>query len=174
MSMNFDMKEQIVEASKRLLMEKNVKKLTVTDICQECNITRQAFYYHFESIVDMLKWAIRKEGTEIYKNALAEGSFEKSLKYLILVYINIQEDLKKGLESNYGEEIRKILKDGIINIFRSAAKENNLDSHLDKDEFEFKILYHSYAIGGILQHWNDDYSKNIDEVVKYIKDIMTK
>ena len=48
-----DMKETIAEAAKRLLMEKHVKKLTVKDIVEECQITRQAFYYHFEDIPDL-------------------------------------------------------------------------------------------------------------------------
>lgn len=107
MPINFDMKEQIVEASKRLLMEKNVKKLTVTDICQECNITRQAFYYHFESIVDMLKWAIRKEGTEIYKNDKAVSMLEQNREKL--------DELAKYLyekETITGEEFMNILNSG--------------------------------------------------------------
>ena len=34
-------------------MEKNKKKLTVKDIVDECQITRQAFYYHFEDIPEL-------------------------------------------------------------------------------------------------------------------------
>ena len=43
-----DMKRQIAEATRTLLMDRYVKKLTVKDIVEECHITRQAFYYHFE------------------------------------------------------------------------------------------------------------------------------
>lgn len=44
--MAVDMKETIAEAARKLLMEKKVKKLTVKDIVETCEITRQAFYYH--------------------------------------------------------------------------------------------------------------------------------
>lgn len=40
--MPMDMKEIIAEAAKRLLMEQNAKKLTVKDIVEECQITRNA------------------------------------------------------------------------------------------------------------------------------------
>ena len=43
-----DMKEVIASAARKLILEKKVKKLTVKDIVEECQITRQAFYYHFE------------------------------------------------------------------------------------------------------------------------------
>ena len=38
-----DMKEIIAEAARKLILEKKVKKLTVKDIVEECQITRQAF-----------------------------------------------------------------------------------------------------------------------------------
>ena len=41
--MPMDMKEIIAEAAKKLLMEQNAKKLTVKDIVEECQITRQPF-----------------------------------------------------------------------------------------------------------------------------------
>ena len=49
-----DMKDTIAQAAKSLLMEKGVRKLTVKDIVEECSITRQAFYYHFEDIPALL------------------------------------------------------------------------------------------------------------------------
>jgi len=52
--MAIDMKKTIAEAASNLLFEKKVKKLTVKDIVEECHITRQAFYYHFEDIPDPL------------------------------------------------------------------------------------------------------------------------
>lgn len=38
-----DMKRQIAEATRTLLMDRRVKKLTVKDIVEECHITRQRF-----------------------------------------------------------------------------------------------------------------------------------
>ena len=52
--MAIDMKKTIAEAASNLLFEKKVKKLTVKDIVEECHITRQAFYYHFEDIPDLI------------------------------------------------------------------------------------------------------------------------
>ena len=51
-----DRKELIAAAAGRLLLRRDGKKLTVTDIVNECHITRQTFYYHFEDIPDLLLW----------------------------------------------------------------------------------------------------------------------
>lgn len=45
-----DLKDSISQAAISLVMKKGVKRLTVKDIVEECHITRQAFYYHFEDI----------------------------------------------------------------------------------------------------------------------------
>ena len=52
--MAIDMKKTIAEAASNILFEKKVKKLTVKDIVEECHITRQAFYYQFEDIPDLI------------------------------------------------------------------------------------------------------------------------
>lgn len=48
--MGADVKEMIADTTRRLLTKKRRGKLTVTEIVEECNITRQAFYYHFEDV----------------------------------------------------------------------------------------------------------------------------
>ena len=60
-AMTNDMKEKIAKAARKLLVEKSNKKLTVTDIVEECQITRQAFYYHFEDIPELFRWALEKD-----------------------------------------------------------------------------------------------------------------
>ena len=55
-----DMKKTIAEAARKLLIDKNVKKLTVKDIVAECQITRQTFYYHFEDIPALIQWVIKQ------------------------------------------------------------------------------------------------------------------
>ena len=65
--MSVDMKETIARAVKVLVVDKKVKKLTVKDIVEECNITRQTFYYHFEDIPDLLRWSLNKKSEEIFQ-----------------------------------------------------------------------------------------------------------
>ena len=67
--MAVDTKELIAEAVKRLLMQKKVKKLTVKDIVDECSITRQTFYYHFEDIPDLLKWVLERGTDKMVEDA---------------------------------------------------------------------------------------------------------
>ena len=47
-----------LEASlKNLLLKKPVDKITITDLTNDCGITRMAFYYHFKDIYDLVEWS---------------------------------------------------------------------------------------------------------------------
>ena len=50
-------KSMIADAFIKLSGEKNIDKITVKDIVDECGISRQSFYYHFQDIymVDALQ-----------------------------------------------------------------------------------------------------------------------
>lgn len=62
--MAVDMKEKIAQETGRLLFDKKVKKLTVKDIVDACHITRQAFYYHFADIPELLQWMMEQKKNE--------------------------------------------------------------------------------------------------------------
>ena len=74
--MAVDTKELSAEAVKRLLMQKKVKKLTVKDFVDECSITRQTFYYHFEEIPDLLKWVLERGTDKMVEETLTQGNAE--------------------------------------------------------------------------------------------------
>ena len=67
--MQIDMKDSIAQAAKNLVINKGVKKLTVKDIVDECHITRQAFYYHFEDIPALFRWILDRNSTQILTEA---------------------------------------------------------------------------------------------------------
>ena len=46
--------KQTIQASFRtLLMAKSLDKITVRDIVEDCGLTRNTFYYHYEDIYDL-------------------------------------------------------------------------------------------------------------------------
>ena len=69
-----DRKELIAAAAGRLLLRRDGKKLTVTDIVNECHITRQTFYYHFEDIPDLLLWMMKRN----LKRNMQEASMQST------------------------------------------------------------------------------------------------
>jgi probable dihydroxyacetone kinase regulator len=54
-------KEMCAESLKKLLEKKVLDHITVKDIVEDCKISRQAFYYHFKDIYDLVEWILHEE-----------------------------------------------------------------------------------------------------------------
>ncbi len=65
-------KDLIIEMFFELLKKGNLEQISVTDLVEECNISRQTFYYHFKDIPAMLDWIFEN------KSDLAVKLVEKS------------------------------------------------------------------------------------------------
>lgn len=115
--MAVDTKELIAEAVKRLLMQKKVKKLTVKDIVDECSITRQTFYYHFEDIPDLLKWVLERGTDKMVEETLTQGNAEKGLRCLFLLALNARPYVEHGLQTNYRDEIERMVEEQLFTFF---------------------------------------------------------
>ena len=68
--MPIDMKAAICRSASELLTKKRTKKLTVKDIVEECGITRQTFYYHFQDIPDLICYMMEQGSKELLKIVL--------------------------------------------------------------------------------------------------------
>lgn len=168
-----DMKDTIAQAAKTLLMEKGVRKLTVKDIVDECRITRQAFYYHFEDIPALFRWMFERDTERTLLQAKALENGEARLRCLFVMAINAMPYVKKGMESNYRPELERMLTQYVQRLFEQACDEEGLYQTCTRFEVRLILRYHIQAIMGILRNWSDSDTKNLDQIVHIVFRLMT-
>jgi len=54
-------KNKIAETVRELIQTKSMSKITVQDVMQRADMTRQSFYYHFQDIYDVLEWDVTQQ-----------------------------------------------------------------------------------------------------------------
>ena len=59
-------KKALAVSLKKLLSKKELSKITISNITDECGVNRQTFYYHFKDIYDLLEWIYKNEVESIY------------------------------------------------------------------------------------------------------------
>ena len=47
-------KRALAESLKKLLLEKPLDRITVSDITEDCGVSRMTFYYHFKDVYDQI------------------------------------------------------------------------------------------------------------------------
>lgn len=164
-SMAIDMKDEIVDAAVRLLLDRKKKKLTVKDIVEECHITRQTFYYHFEDIPHLLRYISEKGGERLQEEFRQKGDIKEVIRYFLVVALNIKPYYDTVKESNYAQEIEKLLKEQIYELLDQIFADQHMFEQLSQLDRTLLIRYNCSAIIGILQDWTDEDTKNLDQIV---------
>ena len=79
-------KAAIIHSFKELLKKQSIDKITVKEVCQQCDVNRQTFYYYFTDIMDIFKYIFFKElSRDIAQNRTFdtwEGGFLATMNYL--------------------------------------------------------------------------------------------
>ena len=161
-------KEAIANAVKTLLFEKKVKKLTVKDIVEESHMTRQTFYYHFEDIPDLLRWIFEQSMEHTMTEIFAQKDGESALRYFFVLALSARPYVERTVNSNYGEEVKRLLREQFYRFFMQAARDKNLYPGLGAEEMEFVVRYHTGAIMNLLQNWTPRDTAQLDSMVRWV------
>ncbi len=169
-----DMKQTIAQAAKVLVMKKGVKRLTVKDIVEECHITRQAFYYHFEDIPALFRWMIEQDTRRNMRQARTLEDGEARLRYLLVMAINALPYVKKGMAGSYREEMERFLDRYLQQLFEEVCDEQGLYQNCTRFEANLILRYHSQAILGLLRGWTENDTKNLDRITHVVFRLVTE
>lgn len=54
-------KRALEESLKHMLLKKPLDKISISDITNDCGISRMTFYYHFRDIYDLVEWSCEED-----------------------------------------------------------------------------------------------------------------
>ena len=169
-----DMRETIANAAKTLLFDKKVRKLTVKDIVEECHITRQTFYYHFEDIPDLMAWSLRRNFDRVIAQCQAQKNGEEALRYLLSAAVNTHPMVKKGMQSNYGEELERQLEGLLMDFLSRVAASRGLYARLSAREAELLLRYHCGWVMFLLRDWKEQDTAELDAIAHRLYQMMIR
>ena len=88
---------------------------------EECHITRQAFYYHFEDIPDLIHWVLYQEVDVILEECMAEQDIERGIRHFFSLAAQLQPYAIRGIQSSYGDEIGRLLEQFFYDLFQKVV-----------------------------------------------------
>ncbi len=148
-------RKSLSESLKRAMEKKPFRKITVSELIQDCNINRKTFYYHFEDIYALLKWTFEEEAIKIVKHFNLLVDYEEAITF-IMDYVEqshyimncahdpiVLDELKRFLYADFLEIVVSII-DGT---------EKTVGKNLDTGYKEFLSMFYTEAIAGVLIDW---------------------
>ena len=159
-------KRALEQALKSVLKTKNLKKVTIQDIADECGINRNTFYYHFKDIYDLVEWICIEDG----KKALSQYRQYDNWENGTIGLLNMMLANKAFVENVYRnvgrERIESFLFPQIKQVIASIVYEEAEGISVTDEEKEFAAEMYQYIFVGVILRWiHEGMKDNPDELV---------
>lgn len=151
-------KASIIKSFKNLLNKQSIDKITVKEICKQCDVNRQTFYYYFTDIMDIFKFIVFEELTaEIAQNRTFEtweGGFLATMHYL-------EENSKMILHvyhSSYWPEANRYFINFSIKLLHDVVAEctEKMKVKLLEEDEIFIVNFYRHVFNGLITDWVSD------------------
>lgn len=144
-------KWMFAEELQKMLKESPLTKIRIGELCLNCNVDRQVFYYHFRDKYDLVAWIFMQDFmTSMKTSGDIPGLFQLA-KALTLIkekkvfYRKSLEDYSQNSLSQYMQEYDVRFYTDIL----QRKRKNDLLSC----ELQYSIRYHSYGCIGMTIEW---------------------
>lgn len=151
--MPVNMKLMIASTFAQMAKQKNIDKITVKDLVAACGISRQAFYYHFQDLLEVMEWCIRQMMQQALQNSLQAATPEKSLEEFIRMAIDHQDLIMRLLCSQRREQVERIFAETMRSGIEQILRSHRPDLTLNYEDLNIALNFYSYGIAGtVFEH----------------------
>ena len=148
--MPVDMKLMIASAFVQLARKKPIDKITVKDLVEQCGISRQAFYYHFRDLLDVMEWSIRQMIQQALENSLRAESPEKALEKFIRLGIEHHDLLVRLLASQRRFQVECMVVEAMRSSVRQMIYNKKPDLTVNFQDLEVALNFYAYGLTGVV------------------------
>ena len=156
-------KKAFGDALKELLKTQPFEKVTVSSICEQANMKRTSFYYHFLDKYDLVNWIFDTEYEAFRKEAFSVESLEpKGVPKGVTIWDLIRSTAEYFYQNAafYQNIVSFTGQNSFLDHFRELLapllQEMLRDYHKDSTAMEFHINFQSDAILAALVRWLND------------------
>lgn len=159
-----------LEASlKNLLLKKPVDKITITDLTNDCGITRMAFYYHFKDIYDLVEWSCYEDASKALHGKKTYETWQEGLMQIFEAVMENKPFIMNVYHALSREQIENYLfrptRDLIMNVIKECSKGMNITV----SEQSFIADFYKYSFVGVMLDWiKKGMKENYHEIVNDI------
>ena len=151
----------ILDVFTRLLEEKDLRKITVKEICEDAHINRSTFYNHFEDVYGVLEkmWIIHEENMKYIFRQSHSSSKKENLR-MILEYI---KDNELFYRVSFHSPIFNRMSVGFETIF----KQHEINSSSLKNRYQIEFI--KQGMLSTIAYWLDmDCNLSVDDLLDVI------
>ena len=148
--MPVNVKPLIADAFLKLSKEKNIDKITVKDIVDECGISRQSFYYHFQDILEVIEWSAEQAFQKLLERSMETDDAEAVFQDFITASDEASAMLRKLLNSQKREQVERLMVRAVRTYLQEMIRQKGPITDIPYEDAETALSFCTYGIVGLL------------------------
>ena len=146
--------KRALEASlKKLLLERPLDKITVTDIAEDCGINRMTFYYHFRDIYDLVEWACQEDARRILDGKRTYTTWQEGFRRILDGLIDNRPFILNVYRSVRREQVETFLFQVTHGLLMGVVEELDPRGEVREEDKAFLADFYKYAFVGLVLDW---------------------
>ena len=155
-------KRALENSLKQMLLKKPLDKITISDLTDDCGISRMAFYYHFKDIYDLVEWSCMEDATRALQGKKTYDTWHEGLKQIFEAVLENKPFIMNAYRALSREQIENYLLMGVV-----EEKSKGLD--ITEEEKSFIADFYKYGFVGVILDWigkgmKEDYTEITDRM----------
>lgn len=167
-------KYMIARGLKQLLEDKSFTDISVSDIAQHCNISRNTFYYHFKDKYDVITWIFYTEITPLIGDTVSINKWGSDMRALChyiqenkTFYVNV---VKFQGQNSLADCLMEFYENLVQNMILNAGG-NTL---LKPQQIKMISRFYAHGMSGVLLDWiKNGMLRAPDDTVAMLEDLLS-
>lgn len=158
-------KKAIAEAFIRIMENKPMGKITITDIAEECGISRMTFYYHFRDVYDLIEWICREYVKEVYGDISRYESWQAGLNSLCTIIYENRKFARNVYDSIHRDYLERYILEIVYELFLDRVEEVSKGFDISRKNQRYIASFYMHAVEGVVADWMKADFKDSPEAV---------
>ena len=146
-------KRALVTSAKKLLLQKPLDKITVSDITEDCGVSRMTFYYHFKDIYDLIEWAWMQEAEQALKGQKTYGTWQQGFLELFRLVQESKPFVMNVYHSVSREQVERYLYQLTYSLLIGVVEEKSAGMSVKDEDKAFIADFYKYGFVGLMLDW---------------------
>lgn len=166
-------KAMIADAFVKLSKEKSVDKITVKDIVDECGISRQSFYYHFQDILEVIEWSAEQGFQRLLERSMAADDAEEVFRDFIAASEEVSALLRKLMRSQKREQVELLMVRSVRTYLQEMIRRKGPLTEIPYEDAETALNFCTYGIVGLLLEYCEKKDVDRDRLARQMYRLLT-
>ena len=167
-------KQELEQSLKHLLSQKPLDKITISDLTEDCGISRMAFYYHFRDIYDLVEWVCLEDAARALQGKKTYDTWQEGLLQIFEAVLENKPFILNVYHSVSREQIETYLFQLTYDLLRGVVEEKAAGVKISEEEKRFIADFYKYGFVGVMLDWikkgmKDDYKDMAEKMSRTLQ-----